>query len=136
MLAIDTNVVVRYLTHDHPIQSKQAKALIHGHHVYVSMTVVLESDWVLRSAYGYSSAQLCEALRSLAGLDTVTVEDPGCLARALQHAEAGMDFADALHIERTDRCDAFFTFDRQLVTGARRRGLDRVKDLSARGGPA
>ena len=61
MLAIDTNLVVRYLTADYPQQSPKAKALIDSEDVSVCTTVLLESDWVVRSVYGFarksSSAQ-------------------------------------------------------------------------------
>ena len=49
MLAIDTNLIVRYLTGDHPKQSAKAKALIDGNDVFVCTTVLLEADWVLRT---------------------------------------------------------------------------------------
>ncbi len=48
MLAIDTNLIVRYLTADHPEQSARAKALIEGAEVFVCTTVVLETEWVLQ----------------------------------------------------------------------------------------
>src|SRR4051794_38106813 len=71
MFAIDTNVVVRYLTGDHPEQSPRARALIDSHEVFVGTTVLLEAEWVLRSAYGYPPAQVGAALRAMAGLPQV-----------------------------------------------------------------
>lgn len=62
MLAIETIVVVRYLTGDHPEQSPRPRALIDSHEVLVSTTVLLETEWVLRSAYGYPSPQVSEPL--------------------------------------------------------------------------
>src|ERR1041385_573755 len=53
MLAIDTNVVVRYLTSDHPKQAARAEALVERQDVFVATTVLLETEWVLRSAYGF-----------------------------------------------------------------------------------
>ena len=58
MLAVDTNVVVRYLTGDEVEQFAKAKALIDGEDVFVCTTVLLETEWVLRSLYGYPPAQL------------------------------------------------------------------------------
>ena len=52
MLAIDTNVIVRYLTGDHPQQARKARTLIESEHVFVCTTVLLETEWVLRSVYG------------------------------------------------------------------------------------
>jgi predicted nucleic acid-binding protein len=66
MLAIDTNVIVRYLTADHPEQSPKAKALIDTASEFVCTTVLLETEWVLRSVYGYSPAKVAEALGAFA----------------------------------------------------------------------
>ena len=41
MLAVDTNLIVRYLTGDHPGQSAKARAVIEGEDVFVSTTVLL-----------------------------------------------------------------------------------------------
>ena len=84
MLAIDTNVIVRYLTSDHPEQSPQARALIDIDDVFVCTTVLLETEWVLRAAYGYPSAQVGAAFRAFAGLSRVTLEDPALVATALE----------------------------------------------------
>src|SRR3954469_11093410 len=67
MLAIDTNLIVRYLTGDHPRQSVKARAVIDGEDVFVCTTVVLETEWVLRSVYGYDAVKVCAALRAFAG---------------------------------------------------------------------
>lgn len=118
MRAIDTNVVVRHLVGDEPEQAARATAVIAAGQVFVSTTVLLESDWVLRSTYGYSGARVAAALRALAGLEEVTVEDPLLLAEALDRAERGMDFADALHLGAAARCEAMLTFDRRFVRAA------------------
>jgi predicted nucleic acid-binding protein len=125
MLAIDTNVIVRYLTGDHPEQSPQAKALMDSHDVFVCTTVLLEAEWVLRSAYGYPPAQVAEALRAFAGLPRVSLEDPALAATALDWMAKGMDFADALHLAKAEGCAAFVSFDRRLATAAQR--LSQVK---------
>ena len=118
MRAIDTNVVVRHLVGDEPEQAARATAVIAAGQVFVSTTVLLESDWVLRSTYDYSSTQVAAALRALAGLEEVTVEDPLLLAEALDQAERGMDFADALHLGAATRCEAMLTFDRRFIRAA------------------
>ena len=112
MLAIDTNLVVRYLTGDHPRQSARARALIDGEPVFVAFTVMLEVDWVLRSAYGFAH----------------TDEEKMKVATALDRAEHGMDFADALHLGRSLHCQGFATFDRGLVKAARASGHRDVRE--------
>jgi hypothetical protein len=69
--------------------------LVDGNDVFLSRTVILECEWVLRSAYGYSPREICRKLRAFTGLPTVFTEDHPVVARALDHAEDGMDFADA-----------------------------------------
>lgn len=128
MLAIDTNLIVRYLTGDHAKQSARARALIDGEPVFVAITVILEVEWVLRSAYAYHAADVARALRIFAGLPTVTVEDGAMVAAALDLAEKGMDFADALHLTRTGHCEGFVTFDRKLVKAAKAAGYQGVRD--------
>lgn len=128
MIAIDTNIVVRYLTGDHPDQSARARTVIDGQAVFVSVTVVLEVEWVLRSAYAYPPADVIRALRAFAGLRTVELEGAAAVAAALDLAEQGLDFADALHVTRTRQCEAFLTFDRALAKAARSAGNDAVRE--------
>ena len=118
MRAVDTNVVVRYLTGDHPSQAARAKAAIDADDILISVTALLESEWVLRSVYGFSRRDVAAALRGLAGLPTVQVESPALVAEALNRAEHGMDFADALHLGSAVRCEALLTFDRGFIKRA------------------
>jgi len=127
MLAIDTNLVVRYLTGDHPQQSAKAKAVIDREEVFVSTTVMLETEWVLRSTYGFDAKRLCKALRGFGGLPNVVLEDPGLVAFALDRMDDGMDFADALHWWRAASCEAFVTFDQQFIRSAKAMGLAKVR---------
>jgi predicted nucleic acid-binding protein len=126
MRAIDTNVVVRYLTGDHLKQSPRARALVDGNDVFLSTTVILETEWVLRSVYDYSAAQVCKALRAFAGLPRVSVENAALTAFALDCAERGMDFADALHLGAASECEAMLTFDQGFIRSAAALGDKRV----------
>ena len=115
MRAVDTNVVVRYLTGDDPGQAARAKAAVDAGNVFVSTTVLLESAWVLRSVYGLAGEEAAAALRAFSGLPGVSVESPDLIAEALGRAEAGMDVADALHLGAAARCEALLTFDRRFI---------------------
>ena len=119
MRGIDTNIVVRYLTGDDPVQAPRARAVVDAGPVFASTTVLLESEWVLRSVYGFSATTVARALRDFAGLPGVTVENPVLLAEALDHAEQGTDFADALHLGAAARCEAMLTFDRRFIEMAK-----------------
>ena len=124
MHGVDTNFIVRYLTGDDPQQASKARAVIGRKPVFVPRTVLLEAEWVLRGVYGLPSKQIIQALRALAGLPGVSVEDAGLVAKAMDWAEAGMDFADALHLAAAAHCERFLTFDKRFAhSGTRLSGI-------------
>ncbi len=118
MKAIDTNVLVRSLTSDDPGQAARAMTAIATDRVFVATTVLLESEWVLRSLYGLSKPAVIAALRGFSGLPQVTLERPRLVAEALARADQGMDFADALHLGAAAECEAMLTFDRKFIKSA------------------
>ena len=120
MLAVDTNIVVRYLARDHAAQTARADKLLHNEQILLLKTVLLETEWVLRYRYGFDRQAIVISLRALAGLPAVHVEDAPAVAQALDWFAAGMEFADALHLASSGGADRFATFDRALATSARR----------------
>ena len=86
-------------------------------------TVLLEVEWVLRGVYDLPSDQVIPALRAFAGLPGVSVEDASLVAKAMDWAEAGMDFADALHLAAAAECEGFMTFDKRLARFGRLSGI-------------
>ena len=124
MRAIDTNIIVRFLTADDPKQAHAARVVFEAGDTFIGTTVILETEWVLRAGYGFASSQIASGLRGLGGLAGVTLEDPAEVAQALDWMSQGMDFADALHLARSGHCGAFVTFDRKL--GKRAKGLSPI----------
>ena len=122
--AIDTNIVVRFLTADDEKQAKAARKVIKEGDVFVATTVVLEIEWVLRAGYNFTPAAIADGLRAIGGLPGITLEEPVEVAQALDWLGEGMDFADALHLAKAGHCSAFVTFDRKLAKRAK--GLARV----------
>ena len=129
MLAVDTNIIVRYLTADHPEQFAKASALIRGEDVYVCTTVLLETEWVLRRGYRFSRDQIIAALTAFAGLPRVTLEDPALAAKALEWMRSGLDFADALHLAKAEGCEAFVSFDQRFAAVANALSEVKVRGL-------
>lgn len=127
MLAVDTNVLVRYLTNDHPQQSPRARKLVDSQAVWLPTTVLLETEWVLRSVYRYTPVQIATALRQFAGLRRVTLENANLAAQGLNWVEQGMDFADALHLAASDHCESFVTFDTDLIKVAKKVSAGTVR---------
>jgi hypothetical protein len=88
MLAIDTNLIVRYLVGDDAGQAARARRLIDSNDVFVCTTVLLETEWALRSAYRFSAAQCAKALSDFAGLPRANLEDAPAAAKALVHVRS------------------------------------------------
>lgn len=127
MLAIDTNVIVRYLVGDDAGQSARARRLIDNNDVFVCTTVLLETEWVLRSVYGFSAAQCAKALSDFAGLPRTSLEDAAAAAQALGWMSQGLDFADGLHLAKAQGCEAFISFDQDFAKAANPLGVIKVR---------
>jgi predicted nucleic-acid-binding protein len=130
VIAVDTNVLVRVITNDDPAQaSRAAKLLVRPDRVFVPKTVVLELEWVLRSGYGIDRQGIAAAIHRLQYLSNVEIEDDSIVALALAWYEAGMDFADGLHLASAGPGLDFATFDVALRKRARRLGLKSVASV-------
>jgi predicted nucleic acid-binding protein len=127
MLAVDSNLIVRYLTGNHPRQSAKARAVIDGEHVFISTTVLLETEWYCAASTVSILRRSASRCAPLPGCPRVSLEDPALVATALDSTANGLDFADALHLGRAEDCDAFVTFDWQFIRAARAAGHGNVR---------
>jgi predicted nucleic-acid-binding protein len=121
MIAVDTNVLVRILTRDEPAQVRKALRRLRGQEVWLSKTVLLETEWVLRYSYVLSQSVVAHALQRLLGYPRARIEDRQAVVLALEGYLAGLDFADALHVASAGEADRFLTFDRTLARRAQGR---------------
>jgi len=128
MRVVDTDVVVRYVVDDDPAQTARVERLLEHEVTLVPLTVLLETAWVLRSAYGFLAAEVVRARRACAGLQRVTLESPAVAAQAPDWAEQGLDLADALHLAAAQAHDGFVTFDLALIEAARRLGAPASRE--------
>jgi predicted nucleic-acid-binding protein len=124
MLGLDTNVLIRYLVRDDPRQYQRARRLIvrelmKGEPVLVSLLVLLETEWVLRSRYDLGKAERLMTLSALLDTADFTFEDEACIEQALYSwKDSTADFADCLIEARNRRlgCNATATFDAKALT--------------------
>jgi predicted nucleic-acid-binding protein len=123
VIAVDTNVVVRLLVDDDPRQGARAKSLFETDAIWLPKTVVLETEWVLRSLYGLAPKQIADALLALIALPNVQCEDEGSVVEALHWSVKGIDLADALHLGSAKGAERFVTFDNRLAKRARAAGV-------------
>ena len=124
MIAVDTNVLVRYLTNDDAEQARKAVAVLGGpDSVLLPHTVLMELEWVLRTVYDLPPETIHQSLLQVLGLANVRIEKAEEVAKALSWYERGMDFADALHLALATGVDRLLTFDQRFVKAARAQGL-------------
>jgi predicted nucleic-acid-binding protein len=118
VIAVDTNVLVRYLVEDDVAQTDRAEAVLRGG-ALILKTTLLEAEWVLRSIYRQDRAAIGDGISKLLGLPGLEVEDTAAVAQALTWFRQGLDFADALHLASSAHAETFATFDRALQRQAR-----------------
>jgi len=119
MIAVDTNIIIRFLTHDDDRQYKKAFSIFNKQEVFIADTVILETEWVLRYAYQFSPEDICIALLNLFGLDNVHLSNPGSIAQAIEWHRAGLDFSDALHLTQCQQYEKLYTFDKGFSSRAK-----------------
>ena len=83
MIAVDTKVLVRLLTKDDPYQSKRAAKRFGESEIFIPKSVLLETEWVLRYAYGIDKNSILGAFQRLMELSNVKVEDPQAVSVAV-----------------------------------------------------
>ena len=121
MVALDTNVLIRFIVKDDIVQYRLAAGLIYdakacGQRVLATMLVVLESEWVLRSAYRYSKSQILSVLNNLIYAGDISMENYPVLEVALDLWEASnAHFANCFIVahSRALGCSTIFTFDKR-----------------------
>ncbi|NVZ50073.1 type II toxin-antitoxin system VapC family toxin [Pseudomonas sp. B6002] len=118
MIGLDTNVLVRYVTQDDPVQSPKASELIESLTTlspgFVSLVSVVELVWVLQSCYQSTKSDVVAVLETLLRTRELTIEHAEIIWQALRRFSANKaDFADCL-IERCAHsagCKYTATFD-------------------------
>jgi len=123
MIALDTNVVVRFLVRDDELQAEQARTRLKQaeekrERLLIPLLVVLETIWVLESAYEKTRAEILDAIRALRQMSVLEFEASEVLERLLADgSEYGADLADILiaHSARAAGCESGITFDRKAA---------------------
>lgn len=117
MRAVDTNVVLRYLLRDDERQSAIADQLLAAD-CYLTLTVILETVWVLESFFKLRRADIARLLIELLDFNSVHCEEIVLTRWALAQYLDGGDIADMLHLVEARGATQFVTFDRRLSKAA------------------
>jgi len=97
VIAIDTNVLVRYYIDDDHAQHTKAKRFIDANNVFINNIVILETFWVLSNTYKLPKTKIAEIFDHLKRLANIRFENETIFARTLtEYRDNNCDFADAL----------------------------------------
>ncbi len=123
MIGLDTNILVRYLAQDDPIQSPLATDIIEfrltkGNPGFISIVAMVETVWVLDRAYGLADDEIVAALERMLQADTLVVENEQEVFTAMIALKEGSgSFADALigALGARAGCSRTLTFDKTAL---------------------
>lgn len=123
MIGLDTNILVRYLTQDDPVQSKRASELIERRLTeenpgFVSIVAMVETVWVLDRSYGFAAREIVAAVERLLQIDVLIIENEQEVFKAMTVLKDGKaSFADAVIAELGLRagCTRTLTFDHKAA---------------------
>ncbi len=121
MIGLDTNVIVRYLAQDDPLQSRKATDLFERHLTveepgFISIVAMAETVWVLERSYGASPRELASAIERMLQVEVVLIEHEQEVFTAMIALKKGRgSFADALigTLGSKAGCTHTLTFDRK-----------------------
>jgi len=121
MVGLDTNVLVRYLAQDDPIQSRRATQIIEEqlteeHPGFISLVTIVETVWVLGRVYGLSTEEVAEAVERILQADTLVVQNEQQTFTAMVALKTGVGtFSDALigALGAWAGCTGTLTFDKK-----------------------
>jgi predicted nucleic-acid-binding protein len=115
MRAIDTNVLVRLVTRDDPVQEAIARKIIDRPFMLLP-SVLMEAEWVLRSTYGLPRSMIADGLEMLLGHEMAAIINSDAVAFAVAAYRDGADLADMLHIALAADAGAesLVTFDKRV----------------------
>lgn len=124
MIGLDTNIIIRYLVQDDPIQSQKANHLIatatkSGKKLLISQITLCEVAWLLERTYKVPKIEFVQIIKSLLQTEQLVIESDDVVWQALQDYEKAsqIDFPDCL-IGRQNlnlKCDYTYTFDVQAA---------------------
>ena len=123
MIGLDTNILIRYLTQDDPVQSAKATEILERRLTrrnlgFVSVVAMVETVWVLDRAYGLTAQEIATAIERLLQVEVLTIENEQEVFTAMVALKRGRgSFADALIAELGVRagCTRTLTFDQKAA---------------------
>ncbi len=123
MTGLDTNILIRYLTQDDPVQSAKATDIFESRLTgndqgFVNLVTMVETVWVLASIYGLSDQEIADAVERMLQADTLVIQNEQQVFFAMTVLRSGRGmFADALiaAVDAWAGCSRTLTFDKKAL---------------------
>jgi predicted nucleic-acid-binding protein len=123
MIGLDTNILVRYLAQDDPVQSPMATNIMQSrlserNPGFISVVAMVETVWVLDRAYGLADQEIVAVLERMLQADTLVIENQQEVFTAAMALKEGLgSFTDALigALGARAGCSHTLTFDRSAL---------------------
>lgn len=132
MKVIDTNILARFFINDpddSEAQKQKNRAIrILSEPVYIPITVLLEFEWVMRGFYKLPQNTIASIFDILLSYEHIDIEDENNVSQALTLFKQGFDFADAIHLTRTQMIGTLVTFDNKFYKKANQQQFSITQD--------
>ena len=123
MIGLDTNIIVRYLSQDDPVQSRKASDLIENRLTieepgFISIVTMVETAWVLERSYDLSASEIAAAIERMLQIDSLVIDSEQEVFMAMIALKQGRgSFADALiaALGAKAGCDYTVMFDKKAL---------------------
>jgi predicted nucleic-acid-binding protein len=112
---IDTNILVRLFARDDEAQLAVASGIVSRYRLVVLSTVLLETEWVLRSRYRFDRGRIADLFGTMLASEVFVFSERERVIRTLDAFERGLEFADAFHLAAVSQGETFLTFDKDLA---------------------
>jgi predicted nucleic-acid-binding protein len=129
-IAVDTNILVRLFARDDGEQWEIVQRLLSESSWMILPTVLMETEWVLRSKFRLSQNHISHLFHDLITANDVEIAQRDAVVAAVGAYASGMDFADALHLALLENGSTFVTFDIDLTKRAKQNFSNLVVELA------
>lgn len=124
MKLIDTNVIIRFLLKDHPVQSPAAKKLLGNfqERLLLSDVAVAEAIWLLTSYYELSKEEAVEKIFPILNFPNIESNKPVLIRALYFYRNFNIDYIDAYLVScaEEENLEGIYSFDKDL---------DKIKDV-------
>jgi predicted nucleic-acid-binding protein len=126
VIALDTNILLRYIVRDEPEQTAKATLFIEGNlsedlRGYISLPVIWELSWSLRKTYALPTDKIVEAVSALLEIKQFDVQEPEIVRQAIANQTAGIADMIIHLIGQANGCSKTVTLDKKF---ARLKGVE------------